>query len=494
MSEKPYRNLPKLIQRLAVKWIGLPALAISAGGLILLFWLWSHHLQKTNFEERTQSAPPPGAVQQFFQSTKESPLALSKVDPQPQPLPNISSDNTGGSIVAIIARIAGKHIEQRLSSEVDLDTTPLNSVIQRFLNSNTPLKARRADAWRIAKAGTPEAMAALNQALNDAPSSLKAAIGEALGYCDHPDAKKMMLSLLESNDEVAARGAIRGLAATDDSEAIEVISQVLLDSARPESLRIQTAVVLGEIDTPTAYKALINSFSRIEEPDADGIAGAILEGLGKLPFTKTEAFFSSLLSSQNATSELRVAAIEALANSSEDAASLLFEYTKADLDPEVRAAAAWAISTLSESGNISSELVDLVQTEKDPNVRRRLFEAISNQTDVPVERLLPIAMAEQNPAARLAAFELVADVLNRSPQPMLATQFDRSVVQELLTIALQEGDFQSQLRSIITLKKAKTPDAVNALETIGKSSDPRIAEAARSALNYIRRSQGRTTK
>jgi len=182
-------------------------------------------------------------VERSSQSVQESPLALKKVDPQSQPLPDISFENTGGSIVAIIARITGKHIQQRLSPEVGLDTTPLNSVIQRFLDPNTPLKVRRADAWRIAKAGTPEAMAVLKQALNDAPPNLKAAIGEALGYCNHPDAKKMMLSLLESNDEVAARGAIRGLAATDDSEAIEVISQVLLDSARSGSLRIQTALV-----------------------------------------------------------------------------------------------------------------------------------------------------------------------------------------------------------------------------------------------------------
>ena len=136
MSEKPYQNPPKFIQRPAAKWIGLPALAISAGGLILLFWFWPHHPGKPNLEEQTRSSTPPVVVERSSQSVQESPLALKKVDPQSQPLPDISFENTGGSIVAIIARITGKHIRQRLSAEAGLDTTPLNSVIQRFLDPN----------------------------------------------------------------------------------------------------------------------------------------------------------------------------------------------------------------------------------------------------------------------------------------------------------------------------------------------------------------------
>jgi len=54
MSERPYQNPPKFIQHIAVKWVGLPALALSAVGLIVLTVLalatpsWKSQLRRTN--------------------------------------------------------------------------------------------------------------------------------------------------------------------------------------------------------------------------------------------------------------------------------------------------------------------------------------------------------------------------------------------------------------------------------------------------------------
>jgi HEAT repeat protein len=145
---------------------------------------------------------------------------------------------------------------------------------------------------------------------------LKAAIGEGLGESPNPEAKNLLMSLLNDSDEVAARGAIRGLALRGDGESIMVLTQVLNDAQRPERLRSEAALGLGDIPEPEALATLTRAATEIREPE---LADTVLEGLGRRPFAETEDFFRKYLEAAGLDANSKVAALEGLAATQGDA-------------------------------------------------------------------------------------------------------------------------------------------------------------------------------
>jgi len=287
------------------------------------------------------------------------------------------------------------------------------------------------------------------------------------------------LDLISSADEATARGAIRGFALRGDGEAAEILSNILFNSQKSEGLRTEAALSLGDISQPAALSALTRAAIEISEPD---ISEQVLEGLGKRPFAETEQFFREYLEAPNRTEQSKVAALEALGNSNGDIAALALKYAS-DPNVEVRAAAAWALSATETHMDIGPQLIGLLKEEASAEVRARLYETLTGQEKFDVAGVLTIAQKESDPTARQAALGLLAETCRSAPTSELLTFFNETAVPELKNTALVDKDLQNRLSSVMTLRRAGTPESANALqEIVRQSTDRKTVDAAQTAL------------
>ena len=388
-----------------------------------------------------------------------------------------SGDAESSMASEILAALAGKNKVY--------DEASIRGLIAQLLDKTAPLKLRRRAAWELARAGSDQAIAALKEALADGPPYLKAAIAEGLGYSPHPEAKKIIVALLNDKDEVAARGAVRGLAAIGDGDAVGHLSKILLAPGRTESLRGEAAEALGEIDAPEAFQSLVRALTQVKNDD---LARDVLAGLGKLPWEKTERLFSAYLESPQIPSERRAAALEALQYAEGDPHPFLLKYVR-DQDPEVRAAAAWAIAAAMQPGDAGNELVSVLGEEADPEVRRRIYQALENQEGV-VDRatLMPMILGETDRAARLAGFDLLASYSKQSDDPAVRSRFDKLIVPELRQMALSDRDPDMRAGAYMALRRAKTPEALKAADAVkAQIESQEIVQSAKSPMQSKRK-------
>jgi HEAT repeat protein len=354
-------------------------------------------------------------------------------------------------------------------------------LIVELLDKTRPLKERRDQAFALARLGTGQAMTALRAALQDGEPYLKAGIGESLGESPSPEAMQTLLDLVHDNDQTAARGAIRGLGIRGDAESTDALGKVLFDDAMPESVRSEAALALGEVHQPAALAALTQAATEWQEGT---LAESALEGLGKRPFSETEEFFRNYLQTPGLSAEAKVAAVEALANSSGDAAPFLLSLAS-DPNSETRAAAAWSLVGTGGDSDLSASLISLLQQEPDSTVRSRLYQALGNQDSMDVSAVVALAQKETDPEARLEALALLATVCHSTPSADSLTYFNQTAVPELKQTALSDQSSQNRLSSVTALARAGTVESTAALTQISQqATDPRVVEAAQAALSH----------
>ncbi len=341
------------------------------------------------------------------------------------------------------------------------------------------VQVRRQAAQALAKDGSEAALSALKEALNHAPSTVRAAIAQALGDSPSPEAGPLLLALLNDADETTARGAVRGLANRNTPEGAKALADVLSSEQKPLSVRGEAALSLGTMNQPGALQTLMQAASEIRNPS---LAGDVLRGLGSRPFAETEAFFSNYLQSPDVGRDLRVAALEAMGRAQGDPNPLLVRFAN-DADPQARAAAAWAMSATETQGGFGPELAAMLPQENNAEVRTRLYQALANQDNCNPETILGLVQKETQPQARLAGLDLLARGLSEQPTPETLAFFNQTGVPELKDSALNASDSHDRLACVIALQRAHTPESAEALEQIASlSGDPRVAQAARAAV------------
>lgn len=355
----------------------------------------------------------------------------------------------------------------------------IEEVIARFLDESVELAERRKYAYRLARDASPDALAALRKVLESASPEHKAFLAQLIGSSGNPAVKPVLLPLLDDSNPRVVMGAIRGLATIGGEEITALLAGILGDDKRAESIRVAAAGGLGTIHTVAAREALAAAFA--QEP-SDELATQILRCLGQFPFPTVAETFEEYLTAAETPSTMRVVAAEALAFSSREAVPLLLGLAREDADAEVRASAAWAISTYNEVSDLGTTLAELTERETDVDVRRRLYEALLPQAEIPVERLLPLIRSETNIAARVAGLNAVGRAAAQQPSSDVALTFDREMVPELARIATSPNSLNIQMRAVFALRRAQTTTAKAALTQIAGSARPQVATAARNGL------------
>jgi HEAT repeat protein len=355
----------------------------------------------------------------------------------------------------------------------------LEETISRFLDERTNLIDRRNFAYRLARVGSPECLAALQKVLQTAPPEHKAFIAQLIGSTGNPAVKPLLWPLLNDASERVVIGAVRGLSTIGGEDVTAQIASILADGRRPEPIRVEAALGLGTIGTPAASEALMKRF---RQDQSDELAKQVLNSLGRFSFPNVASLFDQVLTDSGTPSPMRVTAVEALANSSTEAVPFLLGLAERDTDASVRASAAWAISAHHKVEDMGPALVGLAEKEPAADVRRRLYEALVPQNGFAAERLLPIVQAEKDIATRVAGFNVVGNVAGQEPGSALASAFDREIVPELVQIATAPNSLNIQMRAVFALRRAKTENAQAALAAIAERAPPQIATAARNGL------------
>ncbi len=391
-----------------------------------------------------------------------------------------------GVVTKPIVRAIGRHARRRVRSvfEQRMMMTGLSEeeTIARFLDEDADLAERRLYAYRLARVGSPAAIEALLAVFRKAPPEHKAFMAQLVGSTGNPDAGPWLLPLLADADERVVIGAIRGLAAIGEFDPEHplpaLFAGILCDPARSEALRIEAALALGQLGTPPARDALVDALHRTARTD---LATQVLNGLSSFPFPEVGKTFAEVLDSPATPTPTRVAAVDALANSTSDAVPFLLGLAEHDRDADVRASAAWAIGAHG-GGGCGQTLAALAEHEPEADVRRRLYEAVLPGADIPAERLLPTVRAETDVAARVAGFNALGRAVGQGKAAPVAAAFDVEIVPELTRIATSENSLNIRMRAVFALRRARTAAAQEALAIISVTPCPQVAAAARHGL------------
>jgi hypothetical protein len=382
-------------------------------------------------------------------------------------------------IVNAISHGVERYVRSRIDARYMNTGLSLEETITRFLDERIDIEQRRTYAYHLARAGTPEAMAALFKVFQTVGPEDRAFMIQLIGSTGNPVVKDWLWQWLTDGDERVVMAAIRGLSAIGGRDVSEKFVSFLQDSQQPDRIRIEAALGLGAIGTPEAADVLAKAFMKARETD---LGMQILNALGHFPFETVAGTFEQCLSAAEVPAETRVAATEALANSSASAVPFLLGFAQNDEDADVRASAAWAVSAHGRYKNIAPVLTDMVERETDADVRRRLYEALLPQSGIPAERLLPSVLEEDDIAARVAGFNALANGVAQGFSETFAATFDQQIVPELLRIAISENSVNIRMRAVFALRRAQTDAAQAALAEIADTSNPQIAEAARHGL------------
>ena len=382
-------------------------------------------------------------------------------------------------IVAVIGRGLQETIRRRMEAKYMKTGLSLRETIDRFLDHGRPLAERRHYAYRLAREGTPEAMGALRQVLRAASPADRAFMAELIGKTRNPGAKELLWPLLADGDDEVVIAAIRGLGLIGGEDVAARMAAILSGQGRTEPVRIEAAFALGMMNTEGTLNALVGA---LDGMPSEEISIEILNGLGRHDFQRVAPTFEAMIHASGTPEPLRAAAVEALAGSTGDAVPFLLRVASGDDSAEVRASAAWALGAHRGVPHLGGELADLADAEPEPDVRRRLYEALLVQEEVPAERLLPCVTAEEDPAARIAGFNALGRAVRLDPGSSAGTVFDDEIVPELLRTATTPNSTNLQMRAVFALRRAGTPASLQALEAVAGQAAPQIATAARNGL------------
>jgi hypothetical protein len=381
----------------------------------------------------------------------------------------------------VAGRPAAEETNSTLVPENPLETGPsVNELAGILKDAAQPVKARIKAARALIANGSNEAIAVVKEVLWSGPAELRAAIGESRGSCSNPESYSLMLTLLADKDQTVAMGAVRGLARQGSREAMDVLHQTIYNTTVPLNVRCEAALGLGAMRQPGIADLLAHAAATITD---EAIVTQVLNALGSRPIAESRSLIENFLKSPTVSSDLKVAAIEALGNAKGDAGSFLMSFAQ-NPDANLRAAAAWALSNTDELGAVGDQLMMWLQSETDPMVRLRLYQALGNQQNFNVPMIEELIRNESNPSARTAGFDLIAKILRDSPSADLTAYFDRTAVPELQNTALTAASSSDRMAAVIALKRAGTPAALSALQILAQqATDSRIRVSARGGFS-----------
>jgi HEAT repeat protein len=351
------------------------------------------------------------------------------------------------------------------ASDSNPDAQVLAGLVRQLNDASLPLSERQNAIYALLKNGSPEALAALKEAAGGSSPEIRGAIAGALRGCASPGCTAILVGLLHDSEESVAMAAVESLARQNSPEAATALGELLNDAQQSSTLRCEAALGLRGSEQFGVTAMLTQA---AQQKDDDDVVEAALKALGDRDFTETQPFFQNYLKSSDVSSELRVDAVEAIGGASGDPTAFLASMLT-DPDNAVRTAAAWALSATSATGSAGPQILSLLQSETDPDVRLRLYQALRNQDSFDVGSALSLVQNETDSSARIAGLDLLAKTLRDNPTPALQSFFDQTAIAELKDDGMNAEVYDDRQAAVLALTRAHTPAAMQALQELAAS-------------------------
>lgn len=355
-------------------------------------------------------------------------------------------------------------------------------LLEILFSVDTAMEDRRKAAWRLSRFADETICSQLKRFLM-APaqdSALKALIVEGLGSSTAPQAKELILYMLENGNVTEACGAVRGLAVRGSGKESALLTQMLSSPNTEPFVRDEIVEALGKIPGPESFSALTNLYKQaMVAGDAD-LTGQIINSLAQKDVSQRKVFFDSILSDPETDSEIRVAVAQALGAIEGERAPALVSLLS-NSDANIRAEAAWGLIEMGQAPETVAAVLQTLENEHDPLVRKYLYEALAVQdvnTTIPSEMVSRI-FNEEATDARVAGYLLLAKQMKNPQNREMSRLFDEQAVPELLHVALAGEKTSERIQAVNVLKQAGTGKATETLRIIvSNSRDPRVINAS----------------
>jgi hypothetical protein len=206
--------------------------------------------------------------------------------------------------------------------------------------------------------------------------------------------------------------------------------------------------------------------------------GEIVSAIGQRDSPQeTTAFLQNVMDDETADSSLRVAAIAAMEDYSGEVGPLLLR-SLASEDSEVREEAAWVLAAAEQPGDFSATIQELLAQEPVAAVRRRLYQALSNQETVDIPSVKMRVQQESDPMARMSGYGVILERLNEVEDATVKQWANDVIIPELSQVILKADTVNTRLEAVIALQKAHTPEAAAALKSVAAvTTDQRVIDA-----------------
>lgn len=385
-------------------------------------------------------------------------------------LPPAGRDQAEHGVASQLPGLSPKNAEATEAAATGGETLSLErretiaAALQQLCAEGSYRQVRRHASESLVKDGSQLALDALQKALALKNPEVRELIAEALGQSPRPESHGLLVGLLGDASDVVAMAAIRGLSAQGTPAGATAINTVLLDAARGTDVRAEAAAGLGTMARAEALDALTAAIGLVQE---NSVLSEVVRSLGRRPIEETQNVLRSFLDSPHTPAELKVDAVEGLAEAKGDATPFLLEYAR-HTDPEVRSAALWAMASLETPGHAGAELMAQLDVEASPAMRKHLYQALANQQQFDLQRAWEHITAEKESVSRLAGLDFLARVVQRSPTPEMVTFFDQRAVPELKQAALDGTVRDARMSAVLTLRRARTASSFAALRDIGR--------------------------
>jgi len=160
-----------------------------------------------------------------------------------------------------------QYIRRKIESRYINTGLSLEETIARFLDERIDIEQRKSYAYRLAHAATPEAMAALFKVFQAAGPEHKAFMIQLIGSTGNPEVKDWLWQWLTDADERVVMAAIRGLSTIGGRMSWRRWGLSCRIPGKPDRIRIEAALGLGNLGTPEAADVLSKAFMKSKETE-----------------------------------------------------------------------------------------------------------------------------------------------------------------------------------------------------------------------------------
>jgi HEAT repeat protein len=327
----------------------------------------------------------------------------------------------------------------------------LTRLIERYPSSTWINDAR---ALRVEIAPRLRNNQVIEQGVNDANDEIRLTALQSLFEARPERGVALAADLLRANSgasRMMKEGAIELLADSETKEAIPVLLQV----ARTDNdMRVRRMAIeaLGEIEDVDVIEPLRTLATQSTD---ESIARAAVEALAERGVSARKVLLD--IARSNANIQLRLEAIEALAEDEDDSAVVddLIALMSATKEPSLQLKVIEALGEL-ESPRAETALADLARTSTSVEVRLQAIEALGDREDSQsaVERLAQLYDTEKDEGVKAEIIHALGD------------SEERAALRKLSEIAARDSSLKLRRLALEALSDSEDPEAIKLFEEI----------------------------